>query len=43
MATKLIRNSAAELLVFTGQAGEHSIEARYEEAVISVGYRVHSV
>lgn len=25
---KLIRNSTAELLIFTGQAGEQSIEAR---------------
>lgn len=28
--TKLIRNSTAEFLIFTGQAGEQSIEARYE-------------
>ena len=28
---KLIRNSTAEFLVFTGQAGEQSIEARYED------------
>jgi hypothetical protein len=27
----LIRNSTAEFLIFTGQAGEQSIEARYEE------------
>jgi hypothetical protein len=27
---KLIRNSTAEFLIFTGQAGEQSIEARYE-------------
>jgi len=27
---KLIRNSAAEFLIFTGQAGEQSIEARNE-------------
>jgi len=29
--TKLIRNSMAEFLIFTGQAGEQSIEARYED------------
>jgi len=28
--TKLIRNSTAEFLTFTGQAGEQSIEVRYE-------------
>ena len=28
---KLIRNSTAEFLIFTGQAGEQSIEARYVE------------
>ncbi|WP_233402530.1 virulence RhuM family protein [Marinomonas transparens] len=31
MPTKLIRNSTAEFLIFTGQSGEQSIEARYEE------------
>ncbi len=31
MNNKLIRNSTAEFLIFTGQAGESSIEARYEE------------
>lgn len=31
---KLIRNSTAEFLIFTGQAGEQSIEARYEEETI---------
>lgn len=31
MSTKLIRNSTAEFLIFTGQAGEQSIEARYED------------
>ena len=30
-STKLIRNSTAEFLIFTGQAGEQSIEARYEQ------------
>lgn len=27
----LIRNSTAEFMIFTGQAGEQSIEARYED------------
>ena len=31
---KLIRNSTAEFLIFTSQAGEKSIEARYEEETI---------
>ncbi len=31
---QLIRNSTAEFLIFTGQAGEQSIEARYEEETI---------
>ncbi|MGB3221860.1 MAG: RhuM family protein [Desulforhopalus sp.] len=31
---KLIRNFTAEFLIFTGQAGEQSIEARYEEETI---------
>ena len=34
MITKLIRNSTAEFLIFTGQSGELSIEARYEEDTI---------
>lgn len=34
MPTKLIRNSTAEFLIFTGQAGEQSIEARYEDNTI---------
>lgn len=34
MTTKLIRNSTAEFLIFTGQSGEQSIEARYEEESI---------
>ncbi len=29
-----IRNSTAEFLIFTGQAGEQSIEARYEDETI---------
>ena len=32
--TKLIRNSTAEFLIFTGQAGEQSIEARYEDETV---------
>ncbi|WP_321429216.1 virulence RhuM family protein [uncultured Methanolobus sp.] len=31
---KLIRNSTAEFLIFTGQAGEQSIEVRYEDETI---------
>ena len=31
---KLIRNSTAEFLIFTGQAGDQSIEARYEDETI---------
>ncbi|GAA0904927.1 virulence RhuM family protein [Luteibacter anthropi] len=31
---KLIRNSTAEFLIFTGQAGEQSIEARYEDQTL---------
>lgn len=31
---KLIRNSTAEFLIFTGQAGEQSIEARHEDETL---------
>ena len=31
---KLIRNSTAEFLVFTAQAGDESIEARYEDETV---------
>jgi len=31
---QLIRNSTAEFLIFTGQAGEQSIESRYEDETI---------
>jgi hypothetical protein len=31
---KLIRNSTAEFLIFTGQAGDQSIEARYENETV---------
>ena len=30
----MIRNSTAEFLIFTGQAGEQSIEARYEDETV---------
>lgn len=33
-AVRLIRNSTAEFLIFTGQAGEQSIEARYENETV---------
>ena len=37
---KLIRNSTAEFLIFTAQAGEQSIEARFEdETGLSAGNR----
>ncbi|WP_341648327.1 hypothetical protein [Thauera humireducens] len=31
---KLIRNSTAEFLIFTSQAGDQSIEARYEDETV---------
>lgn len=34
MTTKLIRNSTAEFLIFTGQSGEQTIEARYEDDTV---------
>lgn len=34
MSDKLIRNSTAEFLMFTAQAGEQSIEARYEDETV---------
>ncbi len=34
MTKQLIRNSTAEFLIFTGQHGEQSIEARYEDKTI---------
>ncbi len=37
---KLIRNSTAEFLIFTGQAGEQSIEARYEDETIWLSQRL---
>ena len=32
--TTMIRNSTAEFLMFTGQAGEQSIEAQYEDETV---------
>ncbi|MGD9661218.1 MAG: virulence RhuM family protein [Porticoccaceae bacterium] len=40
MGTKLIRNSTAEFLIFTGQAGEQSIEARYENETVWLTQRL---
>lgn len=37
---KLIRNSTAEFLIFTGQAGEHSIEARYEDETVRLSQKL---
>jgi len=37
---KLIRNSTAEFLIFTGQAGEQSIEARYDGETIWLSQRL---
>ncbi len=37
---KLIRNSTAEFLIFTDQAGEQSIEARYEDETIWLSQRL---
>ena len=34
MNAKLIRNSTAEFLIFTGQTGKQSIEARYEDETV---------
>ena len=31
---KLLRNSTAEFFIFAGQAGEQSIEARYEDETV---------
>ena len=37
---KLIRNSTAEFLIFTSQAGEQSIEARYEDETLWLSQRL---
>ncbi|GBE13718.1 hypothetical protein BMS3Bbin14_00059 [bacterium BMS3Bbin14] len=37
---QLIRNSTAEFLIFTGQAGEQSIEARYEDETIGLSQKL---
>jgi len=34
LTTRMIRNSTAEFLIFTGQSGEQSIEARFEDESI---------
>jgi hypothetical protein len=34
MGRQLIRNSTAEFLIFTSQAGEQSIEARFEDETV---------
>lgn len=39
---QLIRNSTAEFLIFTGQAGEQSIEARYEDETIWLSQKLMS-
>ena len=39
---KLIRNSTAEFLIFTGQAGEQSIEARYEDETLWLSQKLMS-
>ena len=39
---KLIRNSTAEFLIFTGQSGEQSIEARYEDNTIWLSQKLMS-
>jgi len=41
MSHKLIRNSTAEFLIFTGQAGEQSIEARYEDETVWLSSNSH--
>ena len=38
----LIRNSTAEFLIFTGQAGEQSIEARYEDETVWLSQKLMS-
>ena len=40
MSNKLIRNSTAEFLIFTGQAGEQSIEARYEDETVWLSHKL---
>ena len=41
--TQLIRNSTTEFLIFTGQAGEQSIEARYVDETIWLSQKLDSV
>lgn len=40
MSTKRIRNSTAEFLIFTAQAAESGIEARYEEETVWLSQRL---
>ena len=40
---QLIRNSTAEFLIFTGQSGEQSIEARYEDETIWLSQKLLAV
>ncbi|MDL2314565.1 virulence RhuM family protein [Desulfovibrio sp. OttesenSCG-928-C14] len=39
-AVRLIRNSTAEFLIFTGQTGEQSIETRYEDETVWLSQRL---
>lgn len=43
MSEKRIRNSTAEFLIFTGQAGEQSIEARYEDETVWLSQKLMAV
>ncbi|CAK7054551.1 MAG: hypothetical protein DELT_01156 [Desulfovibrio sp.] len=40
---RLIRNSTAEFLIFTGQVGEQSIEARYEDETVWLSQKLMAV
>ena len=40
MSKKQIRNSTTEFLIFTAQAGENSIEARYEDETIWLSHKL---
>lgn len=43
MSEKRIRNSTTEFLIFTGQAGEQSIEARYEDETVWLSQKLMAV
>jgi hypothetical protein len=43
MSEKWIRNSTAEFLIFTGQAGEQSIEARYQDETVWLSQKLMAV